>query len=305
MPAFLDDVIEGLSRPDKALPSKYFYDARGSALFDQITELDAYYPTRTERGILDAHADDMAAAIGPEAVILEYGSGSSTKTRLLLDALERPAGYVPIDISAEHLAAAADRLRAAYPNLDVLPVAADYSEPVPLPDLPPHRRRVLFFPGSTIGNFERDEAQAFLRRAASVLGEDGGLLLGVDRVKPTEVLLPAYDDPEGVTAAFNKNVLRRINDELGGDFDLDAFTHRAAWNADEARIEMYLVSQAAQTVRLDGRAFGFAEGETIHTEHSHKYTLESAAALAESAGFRLANHWSDDQDWFSVLWFER
>ena len=310
-PAFLRDVLDGLSRPQKRLPAKYFYDARGSQLFDRITELEAYYPTRTELGILERHADEIAGLLGDGAVLVEYGSGSSRKTRVLLDRLDL-AAYVPIDISEEHLHRTAEALRAAYPGLDVRPVAADYTGPFAIPDDPAQRRhRTVFFPGSTIGNFSREEAEGFLRQIAGVVGPGGGLLIGVDLKKDRGVLERAYNDPEGVTAAFNLNVLARINRELGGRFDLTAFRHRAHYNAEAGRIEMHLESLRPQRVRVtpagdaaDGYAFDFAAGETIHTEDSHKYAPAEFAALAGRAGWAVRRVWTDDAGLFSVQYLE-
>jgi dimethylhistidine N-methyltransferase len=313
--AFRDDVLTGLARPQKSIPCKYFYDERGSALFDRITETEEYYPTRTELAIMEAQAGAMAEAIGPQAVLIEYGSGSSQKTRVLLDRLaaeaqpERAlAAYVPIDISREHLLATADTLRDAYPGLPVLPVAADYTADFDLPDLPPHRKRVVYFPGSTIGNFDVGQAGDFLDHAAEVACDSertcGGLLIGVDLKKDRATLEAAYDDAEGVTAAFNLNLLDRINRELDGTFAPDAFRHRAVWNDEASRIETYLVSEREQTAHVEGVPFRFAEGETIHTENSHKYTVGSFARFAAEAGFVLRQHWTDADDLFSVLYFE-
>jgi L-histidine Nalpha-methyltransferase len=300
------EVVAGLSASPKTLPSKYFYDAEGSRLFDRITALDAYYPTRTEAGILDEHRDEIAALIGPGAALVEYGSGSSTKTRLLLDALAPSlAAYVPVDISREHLYRTAEALRADYPALRVAPVAADYTRPFTIPDDPEERRkRVVFFPGSTIGNFEPHEARRFLAQIAEVVGPGGGLLLGADRKKDPAVLERAYDDDEGVTAAFNLNLLLRLNRELGADFDPEAWTHHARYEPALGRVEMHLVSARDQTVRLDGRAFSFRTGETIHTENSYKYGPGEVEALAAEAGFRLVRSWMDPKGWFAVLYFE-
>ncbi len=305
---FSADVRAGLAQPQKTIPSKYFYDAEGSRLFDAITCLDAYYPTRTERAILHAHADEMADAIGPDAVLIEYGSGSSDKTRILLDALVGPAhrlaAYVPIDISPSALGAAAHALRERYPGLLVAPVAADYTASVELPSLPPHRRRVVFFPGSTVGNFTDSEARAFFQTAADEAGPGGALLLGADLVKPVDVLLRAYDDEEGVTAAFNLNLLARLNRELSADADLDAWRHEARWNADASRIEMHLVSRRDQTLTVDSEAFSVRAGETIHTENSRKYADGELAATAGAAGWRLDRRWTDapgaEPGWFAV-----
>ena len=301
---FAADVLDGLANRPRTLPSKYFYDERGSELFDRITRLDAYYPTRTERQILLDHADALVDAIGRQSALVEYGSGSSDKTRILLDALHAKrtlAAYVPIDISEDYLLATAERLRQAYPGLPVLPVAADYTQPFTLPELPDEtRRRVVFFPGSTIGNFTPDEARAFFRQAAEVVGQGGSLLIGADQVKDVGVLERAYDDPEGVTAAFNLNLLRRINRELGGDADLDAWGHEARWNEAESRIEMHLRSLVPQTLHVCGRAFSFKPGETIHTENSTKYGPDGLAALAGPAGFERVERWTDPAGWFAL-----
>ena len=299
---FLDEVEAGLRQPQKAIPSKFFYDRRGSALFDRITALDQYYPTRTETAIMERHVGAMARRVGREALLVEYGSGSSTKTRILLDHL-RLAAYVPIDISCEHLLRTSEKLAEAYPDLDVRPVCADYTSAFALPDVQA-RRTVVYFPGSTIGNFKPEEAEAFLRRIADVCGRGGGLLIGVDLKKDRATLEAAYDDGEGVTALFNLNLLRRINRELGADFDLDAFAHRAFYNADEGRIEMHLVSLKDQRVRLNGTSVAFEEGETIHTENSYKYSLGGFARLAARAGFAVEAVWTDADDRFSVQYLE-
>jgi len=298
--SFLADVLAGLTSPRKTLPCKYLYDERGSALFERICELDEYYPTRTELGILRRHAGAMAAALGPRCLLVEYGSGSSTKTRLLLERLEEPAAYVPVDISREHLLRAAAALSARHPRLAVRPVCADFTRPFALPKLPGALRRAAFFPGSTIGNFGAAEARKFLAQVAEQCGSGGLLLIGVDLRKPREILEPAYDDAEGVTAEFNRNLLRRINRELGADFDVAAFDHRALWNEAEGRVEMHLVSRRDQRVRVAGRSVGFARGESIHTESSHKYELEGFAALAGSAGFEVEQVFTDEARWFSV-----
>lgn len=302
----LRDVRDGLAVSPRTLPSKYFYDAEGSRLFDRITALDAYYPTRTEQGILEAHLADIAAHVGPGAVLIEYGSGSSTKTRLLLDALAPTlASYVPLDISREHLLETADALRADYPGLRVEPVAADYTRPYTIPDDPEKRRkRVVFFPGSTIGNFEPEAARRFLVQIAEVIGPGGGLLLGVDRKKDPAVLRRAYDDDEGVTAAFNLNLLVRLNRDLGSDFNLDLWMHDVRYNAEAGRVEMHLMSLANQTVHVGGQAFPFHVGETIHTENSYKYGPGEIEALAAEAGLGLVRAWTDAAGWFAVLYFE-
>ena len=301
---FAADVLDGLSRQPRSLPSKYFYDERGSELFDQITRLDAYYPTRTERHILRDNADALVDAIGRQSALVEYGSGSSDKTQILLDALHARrtlAAYVPIDISEDYLLATAERLRERYPGLPVLPVAADYTQPFTLPALPDEtRRRVVFFPGSTVGNFTPDEARRFFRQAAAVAGPGGSLLIGADQVKDVVVLERAYDDEDGVTAAFNLNLLRRLNRELDGDADLSAWAHEARWNGDASRIEMHLRSLTDQTLHVAGRAFSFRAGETIHTENSYKYTPDGLTALAAPAGFTRVDRWTDARGWFAV-----
>jgi dimethylhistidine N-methyltransferase len=299
--AFLSDVLEGLSHSQKSLPSKWLYDEEGSRLFEEITALPEYYPTRTELGILRDAAPEIAAEIDPGAVLVEFGSGASVKTRLLLDAGEQLAVYVPVDISVERLQASAEEIRRDYPKLTVAPLAGDFTAGLRLPETASGRPRTGFFPGSTIGNFEAEGAAAFLRAAAELLGRGAYLLVGVDLVKPEPVLLAAYDDPQGVTAEFNRNILLRANRELGADFDLEGFAHRAVWNADAQRMEMHLESLRPQAVRVDGRAFRLERGETIHTENSHKYTLDSFAALVGRAGWRQDRVWTDPERLFAVV----
>lgn len=299
----LEEVREGLSRQPKELPCKYFYDEQGSKLFEQICDLEVYYPTRTEISIMERCGAEMAEAIGPRALIVEYGSGSSLKTRLLLEALDRPAGCVLIDISLEHLHASVASLQAQFPGLEIVPVEADYTRPfeVPNPTAPDgEARRVLYYPGSTIGNFDRPEAREFLRGMLEVAGPGGGLLIGVDLVKQREVLELAYDDPDGVTAAFNLNLLAHLNREIGSDFDLDRYRHIARWNEKDGRIEMHLESLGDQVVRLGEQRFEIADGEWICTEHSNKYRLEEFAGLAAQAGWRVEQVWTDERDYFSV-----
>jgi dimethylhistidine N-methyltransferase len=296
------DVIAGLSRPRKRLPSKYFYDAAGSRLFDLITELPEYYPTRTELGILREHAAGMATRCGPRCLLIELGAGSLTKVRLLLDRLDRPAGYVPVDVSGEHLGAAAVALAGEYPGLDVFPVVADFTDGFELPDVPA-TRRVVYFPGSTIGNFDLPQADALLRRVAWLVGADGGLLLGVDLRKDVAVLERAYDDEAGVTAAFNRNLLLRINRELGADFDPGSFRHHAFYNVARSRIEMHLVSEVDQRVRIGPMTFRFRAGESVHTENSYKYDVGELAERATRCGLRLDETWTDARNYFAVLYF--
>jgi dimethylhistidine N-methyltransferase len=301
---FARDLLAGLSARQRSISPKYFYDAPGSQLFDRICGLPEYYPTRTETGILARHAGEMAAQMGPGAEIVEFGAGSCTKVRVLLDAMERPARYLPIDISGDHLAAAAALLRRDYPALDVHPVAADYTRRLLLPAPAPRSgRRVGFFPGSTIGNFMPAEALQFLSLAAQAL-RGGALLIGADLVKDPAMLHAAYNDAQGVTAAFNLNLLARANRELGADFDLAQFAHSAFYNAPVQRIEMHLVSRRRQRVALCGRDFEFAEGDTLHTENSHKFTIDSLRALAAQAGFRPGPVWTDPQRLFSLHWLQ-
>lgn len=297
--ALFDDVVAGLSKSQKTLPCKYFYDARGSELFDRICELPEYYPTRTETAILESNLDEIAAVVPDGAALIEYGSGSSTKTRLLLDRLEGLEAYVPVDICDSHLLRSAWRLKSRYPRLTVRPVCADFTTPFRVPRLD-GRPRVLFFPGSTIGNFGPADAVALLTGMADIARRGGGLLIGVDLLKPRDVLIPAYDDAEGVTAAFNLNLLERINHELGGTFDLEAFEHRAIFNADDSRVEMHLVSLDDQVVDIAGVPFRFAAGETIHTENSYKYSPDAFADLASRGGWRVERVWTDERRYFGV-----
>ncbi len=302
---FARDVLAGLALDQKAIPPKYFYDERGSALFDDITALEEYYPTRTERLILETNARSMAARLGTDCVLVEYGSGSSVKTRLLLDALDSPAAYVPIDVSEEHLLRAAAGIAADYPGLRVQPVVADFTQPIVLPaSLPANARRIAYFPGSTIGNFLPSDARTLLAGMATLAGEEGGALIGVDLEKPLSVLEPAYNDARGVTAEFNLNVLRRANEELGADFDLSSFEHLAFYNGEARRIEMHLVSTVSQEVTVAGTTFSFAASETIHTEYSHKYTPERFDDLARLAGLKIVESWTDPRQWFGVFYLE-
>lgn len=295
---FFADVVGGLSLKQKSIPSKYLYDQRGSQLFDEICELPKYYPTRTEIGIMQRSGAQMADAISSRALVLEYGSGSSIKTHLLLQHLDDPVGYVPIDISREHLIAAAERVAEDFPVLEVIPVCADYTRDFPVPD--PSRtpsRRVVYFPGSTIGNFTPDRVASFLHHISETAD---ALLIGVDLIKEISVLEAAYDDEQGVTAAFNLNLLHRINRELGGDFDPGSFQHRAVFNRDASRIEMHLVSRKKQTVSVAGRPFTFEQGESICTEYSYKYEINDFAQIARGAKLDLQALWTDEQSYFSI-----
>ncbi|HEX3407420.1 MAG TPA: ergothioneine biosynthesis protein EgtB [Caulobacteraceae bacterium] len=301
--AFRRDVLEGLARRPKSVPPKWFYDARGSELFEQITELPEYYPTRAETQLLTRIAPELAARIPDGAVLIEYGSGASAKTRLLLDAAPQLAAYAPIDISVSALEAAAAAIRRDYPQLIVEPLARDFTRSGEAPAAAKGRRRVGFFPGSTIGNFDPAEAVRLLAEARRLMGDDGLFILGADLVKEVRVMTAAYDDAAGVTAAFNKNLLTRINRELGGDFDLAAFDHRAVWNADDSRIEMHLVARTPQIVHVAGRAFDFAAGESLHTENSYKFTVEDVTGMAKRAGWRLIERWIGPPPAFAVFLF--
>ena len=299
---FAHDLMRALASRPRSISPKYFYDEEGSRLFDRICELPEYYPTRTELGILADNAGDIAAHFGPRAEIVEFGAGSLRKVRLLLDAMDRPARYLPIDISGEHLARSAAVLQRDYPGLNVHPVVADYTQRLLLPA--PVRgagRRVGFFPGSTIGNFTPQEALHFLERTARLL-RGGALLLGADLIKDPAILHAAYNDAQGVTAAFNLNLLARANRELGTRFILENFAHSAFYNAPLQRIEMHLVSRCAQTVVFEGESYGFEEGDTLHTENSYKFTTQGLRRLAERAGFRPGPVWTDPQRLFCVQW---
>jgi L-histidine Nalpha-methyltransferase len=297
---FSDHVINGLGDSPKWLSAKYFYDAAGSDLFEEITRLPEYYPTRTELKILEANAPAISAHIPLAAALVEFGTGSTRKARILIDAAPQIAAYVPVDISGDFLAEQAAALRRQVWNIAILPVVADFTRDFDLPPQIRSRPRVGFFPGSTIGNFEPEDATEFLRQAARILGPGATMIIGVDRIKDEAVLNAAYDDAAGVTARFNLNILRRMNRELGGNFDLSSFRHRAFYNVPEHRIEMHLESLKAQTITVAGQSFAFAEGETIHTENSYKYTVESFRALAEAAGWRPAETWTDEDDRFAV-----
>jgi len=299
MSGFLEEVLRGLDLRPRELPCKYFYDERGSELFERICDLEEYYLTRTETEILRRYAPEMAAVLGANCLLVEYGCGSAKKTRMLLDRLESPAGYVPVDIAKAMLEHAAAELRRAYPGLRVEPVCADYTKPFALPALP--GRRAVFFPGSTIGNFSPEETRAFLKQARATVGAGGSLLLGLDLKKDPRVLEAAYDDRLGITAAFNLNLLARINRELGADFDLPRWSHRAVWNAAESRVEMHLVCAAGQTVRVGGRSFRFRGGESIRTECCHKYDVGEFRRFAAAEGFALECSWTDDAGRFGVL----
>lgn len=299
------EVLAGLHASPKSIHCKYFYDERGSQIFDRICTLDEYYPTRTELAIMERHGAAMAARLGADVLLVELGAGSTVKVRHLLDHLEDPFAFVPVDISLDHLAKAAARLVEDYPTLRVVPVSADYTTEFELPeDLETaDARRVVYFPGSTIGNFSPEEAHDLLDRAAAFVGPGGGLLIGVDLRKSAEVLEAAYDDAEGVTAEFNFNLLRRFNRELDADFDLDGFDYEARWNDEDSRVEMFLVSRRDQEARIAGETVRFAAGERIGTEHSHKFTIDGFARLAARSGYRPVEVWTDSDELFSVQYF--
>jgi dimethylhistidine N-methyltransferase len=297
---FATDVVAGLTETPKRLSPKYFYDSAGSALFEQITTLPEYYPTRTEIGILRERAGDIAALIQPGAALVEFGSGSSTKTRIVLSTAKSLAAYVPVDISEQFLHQQMAGLRREYSKLAVLPVVADFTKPFDLPDAVRIMPRVGFFPGSTIGNFEPHEAAAFLSHAGRILGRGATFIVGVDLVKDAQVLKKAYNDSQGITANFNLNLLTRINRELGAKFNPACFEHHAFFNRDRSRIEMHLASLKRQRIKVCGECIDFRAGETIHTENSYKYSVESLGALARGAGWTPVAAWTDPDKYFSV-----
>ena len=293
-------VLDGLAQPEKRISSKYFYDERGSRLFEEICELDEYYVTRTELKLLRRHAADIAAEAGANAAMIEFGSGASLKERILLDALDAPAAYIPVDISKDHLMDAAQALAVDYPELRVYGVCADYTRPFELPRIAAEGNHFGFFPGSTIGNFRRRDVADFLAKAGATLGRGAGFVVGVDLKKDPAILHAAYNDTKGVTAAFNMNLLARINRELGGDIDLDSFSHVARYDEPGGYVEMRLRSERGQTVTILGQSFEFAEGETIHTEYSCKYDVDEFQALAASAGMEPKHCWVDEDRLFSI-----
>jgi dimethylhistidine N-methyltransferase len=299
-PPFARDVVSGLTARPKRLPPKYFYDEAGAQLFEEITALPEYYPRRCELAILRERAADIARFFPEGSALVEFGSGSSRKVRILLAAAPTIAAYVPVDISSEMLSQEAEALRRDHPQLAVLPVEADFTQPFVLPAAVASRARTGFFPGSTIGNFEPHEACAFLRHAGRMLGGGAGLIIGVDLVKEASILHAAYNDAAGVTAKFNLNLLARINRELDGDFDLASFSHKAFYNSVRQRIEMHLVSKQRQKVKVAGRVIEFRAGETIHTENSYKYTLETFGALARGSGWTPMSVWTDAGGNFSI-----
>jgi len=297
-----EEVLHGLARCPKSIPPKFFYDEQGSRLFDRICEQPEYYPTRTEIALLKDNAEEIAELIGADCTLIELGSGSNQKVRMLLNII-KPAAYVPIDISRDYLLQQAQAVAADYPWLRVFAACADFCQTLQLPQAAGGARKIAFFPGSSIGNFEPAEALRLLRNIARLVQGDGGLLVGADLKKAPGILNAAYNDAQGITAAFNLNLLRRINRELDGDFAVDRFSHQAYYNEQRGRVEMHLASRMEQTVQVAGERFHFAPRETIHTENSYKYDVEEFKALVESAGFELARLWHDPQGRFGVFFF--
>lgn len=300
----LNEIKEGLAQPQKKLPSKFFYDERGSQLFEQITCLDEYYLTRTEIAILERNINAISASIGSAAMLIELGSGSSRKTRLLLDCLPDLSAYIPVDISEEYLLKVVNRLRKDYPKITIIPVFADYTSCFYLPNFDAYNKQVVFFPGSTIGNFRPRQVRSFLDNLADVTDSDSGLLIGVDLKKDKKILEAAYNDKEGVTAEFNKNMLVHLNRKFGTGFEVEEFEHRAFYNEKEGRIEMHLVSKSEQEIVLEGEQFHFAEGESIHTENSYKYSLDELEELVSNR-YSVEQVWTDDRDYFSLQFLSR
>jgi len=303
MTEFQKDVLHGLKSSPKRLSPKYFYNERGSELFEQICTLEEYYPTRTEIKILESSIEEISRHLGPDCLLFEFGSGSSTKTRILLDHLQRLSAYLPIDISGDFLLLTAARLRSSYPTLHISPIISDFSKPLPISDLilPVARHRAGFLPGSTLGNFAPEDACRFLASTADLLGQDGHLLIGLDLVKEVSVLEAAYNDARGVTSEFNLNVLHRIKTELGSDVEIESFSHKAFFNPAESRIEMHLYSRKEQSFEVAGEKIWFQKGESLHTENSYKYTPERFESLANNAGFEVVQMWTDPQKYFGVF----
>lgn len=295
------EIMNGLTGNPKYLPSKLFYDERGSQIFDRICQLDEYYPTRTERSILINHIHEIAEYCGKDIILIEPGSGSSKKIRILLDHFDSPAAYVPVDISGKHLHHSVNVLQKDHPDLRIIPVVADYTHPFTLPDFPfDFSHKVLFYPGSTIGNFKPEQAIQFLKLCSGLIGKNGSIIIGVDLLKDIPTLEAAYNDQEGVTAAFNRNILNHVNRLLDIDFIPDLFEHKAYFNESESRIEMHLISTCDQTISCNGKEIHFYKGESIHTENSYKYSLEAFSTIASSAGFDVIQTWTDKKEYFSV-----
>jgi len=297
---FLNDVLDGLKQSQKTLPCKYFYDEQGSLLFEKICELEEYYITRVELALLEKTKSEIAEMIGENATIIEPGAGAGIKIRTLLKALDSPESYVPMDISRDFLFQSCKTIQNEFPQIDIMPIQGDFTQPVKWLGKQKNDNKVVFFPGSTIGNFEKQSAINFLMNMHNLIGQHGALIIGVDLLKEQKILEAAYNDSKGVTAAFNKNLLTRINQNLNADFNLNRFKHEAILNHQLARIEMYLVSQTEQTVSINGESFDFSAFETIHTENSHKYTVDSFLALAASAKLKSRKTWTDEQQLFSI-----
>tara|TARA_R110000868_G_scaffold259361_6_gene517372 strand:- start:24226 stop:25164 length:939 start_codon:yes stop_codon:yes gene_type:complete len=295
----LQEVLEGMSLTQKSLPSKYFYDELGSQLFDEITELPEYYPTRTERKILEENVEEMASYLGDKVLLIEPGSGSSEKTKILFSNMDSICCYIPIDISGEYLGKVAEGLRSEFPTIDIEPLTADYTRPFDLPQIHTEARKIVFFPGSTIGNFNREMVHRFFEVISNILDKDGGMLIGVDLKKDIDVLEAAYNDSKGITTAFNKNMLLHINREIDSDFNPDFFDHTSVWVDDDGRIEMRLIANRNHVVYIDGEQFTIKEGEYIHTENSHKYSLVEFDEMV-SPWFNVVKVWTDERNYFSV-----
>jgi len=298
---FLEDVLDGLTQPQKTLPCKYFYDEIGSKLFEKICDLDEYYITRTELALLDCIGHELSVKIGRNAVIIEPGAGAGLKIRKLFGLLDSPQLYVPMDISKDFLLYSAQIIQNEFPEIEVHPIEGDFTQPIKWFDSA-NPNKIIFFPGSTIGNFEQEKAIEFLANMKNLMGENGALIIGVDQIKDRRVLISAYDDASGITAEFNKNLLVRINTELDGNFDLSEFEHKAIFDESRSRIEMYLVSKKNQNVSVDGHHFSFSKGETIHTENSHKYSNESFLNLALRAGLKSVKSWTDKNQYFRIYY---
>ncbi|XWN37158.1 MAG: L-histidine N(alpha)-methyltransferase [Balneola sp.] len=297
--SMLEEVISGLSQEQKTLPSKFFYDEKGSKLFDDITELEEYYPTRTERKILEEYVDEIADYLGEKVLLIEPGSGSSSKTKILLGNMENICCYIPMDISGDYLFKVADQLRSEFPNIQILPLSADYTKPFELPESSPDARKIVFYPGSTIGNFKMEKVHQFLNVIHEIIGTDGAFLIGADLKKEAEVLKAAYNDSKGITAQFNKNILIHLNRELGTSFNSEFFDHKAIWNEEKGRIEMHLFVNKNHSVKIGEHIIEFRLGESVHTENSHKYTLDGFADMV-SDWFEVKKVWTDEKDYFSL-----
>jgi dimethylhistidine N-methyltransferase len=301
--SMLEEVITGLSKEQKTLPSKFFYDEKGSKLFDDITELEEYYPTRTERKILEENVSEIAEYLGEKVLLIEPGSGSSSKTKILLGSMDNICCYIPMDISGDYLYKVAEQLRIEFPNIQVLPLSADYTKPFKLPESRPDARKVVFYPGSTIGNFKMEKVEQFLKVIHDIIEDEGAFLIGTDLKKDIEVLEAAYNDTKGITADFNKNILTHLNRELGTSFNKNFFNHKAIWNEEKGRIEMHLFVKEDHAVQVGEKTIQFRKGESIHTENSHKYTLKEFADIV-SDWFEVKKVWTDEKDFFSLQYLE-